>query len=73
MLIIKLLDNNDLREEKVRWEYLNYKIRKFTIQSSKNLAKEVREETQSLEENVKLFKSNVTNYHNDLEYIEYKG
>ena len=39
---------------------------------SKKLAKEVRKETQSLEEKVKHFKNSVTNYHNDLQYIEYK-
>ena len=39
---------------------------------SKNLAKEVRKETQSLKEKVKHFESSVTNYYNDLKYIEYK-
>ena len=66
-----MLDNDNLRDEQVTWEYLKYEIRKFTICFSKNLAKEVRKETQSLEENVKHFKSSVTNYHNDL-YKEYK-
>ena len=72
LLTIKMLDNDDLRDEQVRWEYLKYEIRKFTIRFSKNLAKEVRKETQSLEEKVKHFESSVTNYHNDLQYIEYK-
>ena len=72
LLMIKMLDNDDLRNEQVRWEYLKYEIRKFTIRFSKNLAKNVRKETQSLEEKVKHFKSSVTNYHNDLQYIEYK-
>ena len=72
LLTIKMLDNDDLRDEQVRWEYLKYEIRKFTIHFSKNLAKEVRKQTQSLEEKVKHFESSVTNYHNDLQYIEYK-
>ena len=72
LLTIKVLDNDDLRDERVRWEYLKYDIRKFTIRFSKNFAKEVRKETQSLEEKVRYFDSSVTNYHNSLQYIEYK-
>ena len=72
LLTIKMLGNDDLRDEQVRWEYVKYEIRKFTMRFSKNLAKEVRKETQSLEEKVKHFKNSVTNYHNDLQYIEYK-
>ena len=72
LLTIKKLDNDDLRDEQVRWEHLKYEIRKFTTRFSKNLAKEVRKKTQSLEEKVKHFKSSVTNYHNHLQYIEYK-
>ena len=60
-----MLDNDDLREEQVRWEYLKYEIRKFTIHFLKTLANWVRKETQALEEKVKQFKSSVTNYHND--------
>ena len=70
LLTIKMLDNDDLRDEQVRWEYLKYEIRKFIICFSKNLANEVRKETQSLEEKLKHFKSSVTNYHNDLQYME---
>ena len=52
-----LLTNDDLREEQVRWEYSKYEIRKCTICFSKNLAKEVRKETHSLEEKVKQFRN----------------
>ena len=72
LLTIKMLDKDDLRDEQVRWEYLKYEIRKFTICFPKTLAKEVRKETQSLEEKVKHFESSATNYYNDLQYIEYK-
>ena len=40
--------------------------------SQKILLKEVRQETKSLKEKVKHFESSVTNYHNNLQYIEYK-
>ena len=66
-----MLDNDDLREEQVRWEYLKYEIRKFTIHFLKILANWVRKETQTLEEKVKQCKSSVTNYHNDTQYIDY--
>ena len=36
---MKILDNDDLRDEQVRWEYLKYEFRKFTIRFSKNLLK----------------------------------
>ena len=39
LLTIKMLNNDDFRDEQVRWEYLKYEIRKFTISFSKNLAK----------------------------------
>ena len=67
-----MLDNDNLRNEQVRSEYLKYVIRKFTIRFSKNLAKEVRKVTQFLEGKVKHLESSVTNYHNDLQHIEYK-
>ena len=67
-----MLNNDDPRDEQVSWEYSKYEIRKFTIRFSKNLAKKVRKETQSLEKKVEHFESSITNYHNDLQYIEYK-
>ena len=67
-----MLDNDSLRNEQVRSEYLKYEIRKFTIRFSKNLAKEVRKVTQFLEGKVKHLESSVTNYHNDVQHIEYK-
>ena len=66
-----MLDNDNLRDEQVRREYLKYETWKFTIPFSKNLAKEVRKVTQFLEGKVKHFESSVTNYHNDLQHIEY--
>ena len=44
LLTIKMLDNDDLRDKKVRWEYLKYEIGIFTIRFSKNVAKEATEE-----------------------------
>ena len=63
----------NVRDEKLRWEYLKYEIRKFFIRFSKNLAKKVRKGAQSLREKVKYLESSVTTHHNNLQYIEYKG
>ena len=38
-----------------QWELLKYEIRKFTMQYSKVKAKERREKTKALEENLKTF------------------
>ena len=50
-----MLDNDDLRDETVRWEYLKYEIQKFAICFAKNLSKEGRKKTQSFEKKVKHF------------------
>ena len=42
--------NMNVRDEKLRWEYLKYEIRKFVIRFSKNLAEKVRKGAQSLGE-----------------------
>ena len=55
LFTIKMLDNDDLRDETVRWEYLKYEIQKFAICFAKNLSKEVRKKTQYLEKKVKHF------------------
>ena len=61
-LTIKILGNDDLRDEKIRWEYLKYEIRKSNVRFSKNLSKEVTKETQSLEQKVKYFEGTITTY-----------
>ena len=66
-----MLDNDDLREEQVRWEYLKNEIRKFTIHFLKILANWVRKETKALEENAKQCESSVTCYHNGAQYMDY--
>ena len=48
------------------------KFENLLFVSQKLLLKKVRKETESLAGNVKRFESSVTNYHNDLQYIEYK-
>ena len=47
LLTVKMLYNNNFKDEQVRWEYLKYEIHKFTIRFKKNLAKEVRKRKNS--------------------------
>ena len=44
LFTIKMLDNDDLRDEQVRWEYLKYENQKFAFYFLKNLPKKVRKE-----------------------------
>ena len=55
-LTIKMLDNDDLGDEQVRWKYLKYETRKFTIRFSKHFAKGVITETQSLRQKLNISK-----------------
>ena len=45
---MKMLHNDNFRNEQVRREYLKYEIDKFTICFTKNLAKEVRKRENSV-------------------------
>ena len=36
---LKILDQNGIRDDQIRWEYIKFKIRQFSIPFSKNLSK----------------------------------
>ena len=42
--ILKVFDNENISDDQVKWEYLKYEVKKFTIHYSKNLAKSIRDE-----------------------------
>ena len=52
--ILNFLNNENIKDDQVIWEYLKYEIRKFTIQYSKRLAKALREERECLETKLKI-------------------
>ena len=56
--ILNFLHKENIVDDQVIWEYLKYKIRKFTIQYSKRLAKALRNETECLEGKLKLLEQN---------------
>ena len=71
--ILNFLNNENIKDDQVIWEYLKYEIRKFTIQYSKRLAKTLREERECLERKLKILEQNSeSNLNNNPEYYEYK-
>ena len=71
--ILNFLNSENIKDDKVIWEYLKYEIRKFTIQYSKRLAKTLREERECLERKLKILEQNSeSNLNNNLEYYECK-
>ena len=56
--ILNFLNNENIKDDQVIWEYLKYEIRKFTIQYSKRLVKTLREERECLERKLKILEQN---------------
>ena len=50
---LNLLKKEDILDDQVRWEYLKYKVRKFSIKFSKPQTKKLRLERALLEKNTK--------------------
>ena len=48
---LNLLDNENILDQNVRWDFLKYEIRKFTIDFSKALSKNEKQEVSYLEKN----------------------
>ena len=48
---LRMLDQDKITDKHLRWEYLKYEIRKFTMNFSKNLVKEVNKDRNVLEKN----------------------
>ena len=71
--ILNFLNNENIKDDQVIWEYLKYEIRKFTIQYLERLAKTLREERKCLERKLKILEQNSeSNLNNNPEYDECK-
>ena len=71
--ILNFLNNENIKDDQVIWEYLKYEIRKFSIQYSKRLAKALREERECLERKLKILEQNSeSNLNNNPECYECK-
>ena len=53
---LSLLDQNGMRDDQIRWEYIKLEIRKFSITFSKNLSKFLNAERKILEKVPKEFR-----------------
>ena len=70
--ILENMDKENIVDEQLRWEFLKYEIRKFSIIFSKNLAKIKKIETSSLESKLKLLET-TEKFDSNSEYIECKN
>ena len=52
-------DHENINDDQIRWEFLKYKVRKFSRKFSKNLAKELKEELKIFENKLKLYEQNL--------------
>ena len=43
-LKINEMNHENINDDQIRWEFVKYKVRKFSIRFSKTLVKELREE-----------------------------
>ena len=50
---LHMLDQDKIIDKHLRWEYLKYKIRKFTMNFSKNLVKEENKDRNTLDKELK--------------------
>ena len=66
---LETLEIEGIRDPQVRWEFLKYEIRKFSIEFSKLKAQNTKKEKVFLENKLKRLENN-TNYIKNLEYID---
>ena len=67
--VLNILDQDNIVDPQFRWQYLKYKIRKFSIHFSKGIARNKKIERTSLENKLKT-PENSPNFVNNPEYIE---
>ena len=59
---LRILDQDKITDKHLRWEYLKYEIRKFTMNFSKNFVKEENKDRNFLEKELKKLEKNLTNF-----------
>ena len=57
-----MLYQDKITDKYLRWEYLKYDIRKFTMNFSKNLVKEENKDRNFLEKELKKLQKNLNNF-----------
>ena len=56
---LTILDQNNIRDDQIRWEYKRFEIRQFSIFFSKNLSKSLNAEREILEKELKDFEKSI--------------
>ena len=69
---IIFLNEENIFDDQIRWEYLKYEIRKFSIHFSVSEAKKINNEMKTLENKIKTVEENLTNNENNEEYLKCK-
>ena len=69
---IRMLDQDKITDKHLRWEFLKYEIRKFTINFSKKLVKEENKDRNLLEKELKKREKNRNNFQANEYYLECK-
>ena len=69
---LNLLDNENILDQNVRWDFLKYEKRKFTIDFSKALSKNEKQEVSYLEKNLKDLECDLSNTKTRDQYLDCK-
>ena len=69
---LNLLDNENILDQNVRWDFLKYEIRKFTIDFSKALSKNEKQEVSYLEKKLKDLECDLSNTKTRDQYLDSK-
>ena len=59
---LRMLNQDKIIDKHLRWEFLKYKVRKFTMSFSKNLVKKENKDRKLLEKKLNRLKKNLTNF-----------
>ena len=69
---MSILDQNGIRDDQIRWEYIKFEIRQFSIIFSKNLSKSLNAEGEILENELKYFEKSSSSYSDNDDYLACK-
>ena len=69
---MSILDQNGIKDDQIRWGYMKFEIRQFSITFSKNLSKFLNAEGEILEKELKDFEKSGSSYFNNDDYLACK-
>ena len=69
---MSILDQNGIRDDQIRWEYIKLAIRQFSITFSKNLSKPLNAEREILEKKLEDFEKFGSSHYDNDDYLACK-